>query len=89
MAPGSQLPVGARGSRDRLPTPALVIDLDARPVGDEHGRLDFAPGDRPPPGTRIECVVPHLDPSIDLFDVAHVVSGDVVVDGWTIDARGA
>src|SRR3712207_7618885 len=28
MAPRPQLAIGARGSRDRLPTPALVIDRD-------------------------------------------------------------
>ncbi len=54
-----------------------------------HGRLDFTSGHRPPTGARIECGVPHCDPSINLFDVAHVVSGDVLVDVWAIDARGA
>lgn len=68
------------------------IDLTTssyRPVSDEHGRLDFVSSVRPQPGVRIECVVPHCDPTINLFDHVHVVSGDVVVGIWRIDARGA
>ena len=73
----------------RVPEGIDLASSSYRPVSDEHGRLDFVSGDRPPTGARIECVVPHLDPSINLFDVAHVVSGDVLVDVWRIDARGA
>ncbi|WP_175479516.1 alanine racemase [Geodermatophilus siccatus] len=73
----------------RVPEGIDLATSTYRPVSDEHGRLDVAPGRRPPPGARIECVVPHLDPSINLFDVAHVVSGDELVDVWEIDARGA
>ncbi len=73
----------------RVPEGIDLASSSYRPVSDEHGRLDFVSGDRPPTGARIECLVPHLDPSINLFDVAHVVSGDVLVDVWRIDARGA
>lgn len=84
--------VSKYGSDPRLTRVPEGMDLATssyRPVSDEHGRLDFATGARPPTGARIECLVPHLDPSINLFDVAYVVSGDVLVDAWTIDARGA
>jgi D-serine deaminase-like pyridoxal phosphate-dependent protein len=80
------------GSDPRLTRVPEGIDLASssyRPVSDEHGRLDFTGGRRPPTGARIECVVPHCDPTINLFDVANVVSGDVLVDVWKIDARGA
>lgn len=73
----------------RVPDGIDLASSSYRPVSDEHGRLDFTAGRRPPTGARIECVVPHCDPSINLFDVAHVVSGDVLVDVWDIDARGA
>jgi D-serine deaminase-like pyridoxal phosphate-dependent protein len=73
----------------RVPEGIDLASSSYRPISDEHGRLDFTSGPRPPAGARIECVVPHCDPSINLFDVAHVVSGDVLVDVWAIDARGA
>ena len=73
----------------RVPEGIDLAGSSYRPVSDEHGRLDFASGSRPPTGARIECVVPHLDPSINLFDLAYIVSGDVLVDVWKIDARGA
>jgi D-serine deaminase-like pyridoxal phosphate-dependent protein len=57
--------------------------------GDEHGKLIRAPGaPRPPLGTMIECVTPHCDPTANLHDLYHVVSGDTLVDIWPVDARG-
>jgi D-serine deaminase-like pyridoxal phosphate-dependent protein len=57
--------------------------------GDEHGKLFVSPGEtRPALGARIECVVPHCDPTANLHDVFHVVSGDTLVDIWPIEARG-
>jgi D-serine deaminase-like pyridoxal phosphate-dependent protein len=73
----------------RVPAGMDLAGSSYRPVSDEHGRLDFTSGHQPPTGARIECIVPHCDPSINLFDVAYIVSGDVLVDVWRIDARGA
>ena len=57
--------------------------------GDEHGKLILVPGaPRPPLGTVIECVTPHCDPTVNLHDYYHVVSGDTLVDIWPVDARG-
>jgi len=57
--------------------------------GDEHGRIILPPGAmKPPLGTIIECVTPHDDPTVNLHDVYHVVSGDTPVDIWPVDARG-
>ena len=39
-------------------------------------------------GDRLEVVVPHCDPVVNLYDVIHVVRADRVVDVWPIDARG-
>jgi D-serine deaminase-like pyridoxal phosphate-dependent protein len=69
--------------------PRLVRVPEGMDLAGASYRLEFTSGHRPPTGARIECVVPHCDPSINLFDVAYVVSGDLLVDVWTIEARGA
>jgi len=57
--------------------------------GDEHGRLVLPAGaDKPPLGARIECGTPHCDPTVNLHDLYHVVSGDTLVEIWPIEARG-
>jgi D-serine deaminase-like pyridoxal phosphate-dependent protein len=57
--------------------------------GDEHGKLILPDGAaKPPLGTRIECVTPHCDPTVNLHDAYHVVRGDTLVDIWPVDARG-
>lgn len=58
--------------------------------GDEHGRVDLpnAPN-RLPVGTALECLTPHCDPTVNLYDVYHIMRGDQLVDIWPVDARGA
>ncbi len=57
--------------------------------GDEHGRLVLPPGTaKPALGARIECMVPHCDPTVNLHDFYHVVDGDTLVAIWPIEARG-
>ena len=57
--------------------------------GDEHGKLILPPGaPRPELGSRVECVTPHCDPTVNLHDFFHVVRGDRLVDIWPVDARG-
>lgn len=57
--------------------------------GDEYGRILPAPGHETVPiGTVVECTVPHCDPTINLHDFLHVVSGDRLVDIWGVEARG-
>ncbi|HTZ79017.1 MAG TPA: DSD1 family PLP-dependent enzyme [Stellaceae bacterium] len=57
--------------------------------GDEHGKLILPEGaPRPEIGHRLECVTPHDDPTVNLYDVYHVVRGDTLVDIWPVDARG-
>jgi D-serine deaminase-like pyridoxal phosphate-dependent protein len=58
-------------------------------AGDEHGRLDLTGaqvdiklGDRP------EFIVPHCDPSVNLYDRIHCLRGDRVEAVWPIAARG-
>jgi D-serine deaminase-like pyridoxal phosphate-dependent protein len=58
--------------------------------GDEHGRIELADASRHlPVGSALECITPHCDPTVNLYDVYHVVHGDVLVDIWPVDARGA
>jgi D-serine deaminase-like pyridoxal phosphate-dependent protein len=57
--------------------------------GDEHGRLTLPAGAaKPALGTMIECVSPHCDPTVNLHDLYHVISGDTLVEIWPVDARG-
>ena len=57
--------------------------------GDEHGRVIFAGRlDSLPLGAAVECLTPHCDPTVSLYDVYHVVRGDTLVDIWPVDARG-
>ena len=57
---------------------------------DEHGQLTHPDGAAPPVrGTVIECLTPHCDPTVNLYDHYHVVQGDTLVDIWPVDARGA
>lgn len=57
--------------------------------GDEFGRVLPHPGETHPPiGTVLECTVPHCDPTVNLHEVYHVVSGDCLLDLWPVTARG-
>ena len=40
------------------------------------------------PGDSIACVVPHCDPTVNLYDVYHAVRGDTLEAIWPIEARG-
>ncbi|MBS0334814.1 MAG: alanine racemase [Proteobacteria bacterium] len=62
--------------------------------GDEHGRLmrpasarDSA--DDVTRGERVDFVPPHVDPTLDRYDVIHLVRGDLLVEIAPIEARGA
>jgi D-serine deaminase-like pyridoxal phosphate-dependent protein len=55
--------------------------------GDEHGGI-LNGGMGLQRGHVLVCVVPHCDPTVNLYDVCHVVRGDVLEAIWPIDARG-
>ncbi|HEX3699996.1 MAG TPA: alanine racemase [Phenylobacterium sp.] len=75
------------------PVPAPVTPRFARCAyryfGDEHGLLMRPEGPPVVRGERVDLVVPHIDPTLDKYDVIHVVQGDVLVDILPIEARGA
>ena len=57
--------------------------------GDEHGALTLANAEREIAlGDKIELVVPHCDPNVNLYDRMYCVRGDYVQQVWRIDARG-
>jgi 3-hydroxy-D-aspartate aldolase len=84
FATDGPLPMLAAGLRD----PALAA-LPVQRRGDEHievgataDRLGVVEGDV------VEFVVPHCDPTVNLYDFFCVVSGDALVDVWPIEGRG-
>lgn len=61
-----------------------------RPDSDEHGIIELPDGAvQPDLGAQFELIVPHCDPTVNLYDHFHVVEGDQLVDIWPIEARGA
>ena len=58
-------------------------------MGDEHAAL-VSPGigNDLVPGDPVTLTVPHCDPTVNLYDHYHVVSGDTLVDMWPVSARG-
>ena len=58
-------------------------------MGDEHGAVVFPEAsDKLALGARVECIVPHCDPTINLYDAYHCFRGDTLIDIWPVDARG-
>ena len=57
--------------------------------GDEQGKVIFTDiAARPALGRVLELIVSHCDPTVNLFDVLFLTSGDLVVDVLDIDLRG-
>jgi D-serine deaminase-like pyridoxal phosphate-dependent protein len=56
--------------------------------GDEHGKLTRGTARSYRAGDRVELVTPHCDPTVDRYDVYHLVRDDVLVDIVAVDARG-
>lgn len=58
-------------------------------MGDEHGGITVPEGTaQPVPGTRLATIVPHCDPTVNLYDHYHCVRGDVLKAVWPVTARG-
>ncbi|MDB5458858.1 MAG: threonine aldolase family protein [Caulobacteraceae bacterium] len=56
--------------------------------GDEHGRL-MRPDTAVARGERLDFMPPHVDPTLDRYDVIHLVRGDVLQEIVPLEARGA
>jgi D-serine deaminase-like pyridoxal phosphate-dependent protein len=58
--------------------------------GDEFGKVTLPdPASRLALDSLLECVVPHCDPTLNLYGEFHVVSGDQLTAIWPIEGRGA
>jgi len=57
--------------------------------GDEHGMITRPPGEPVIRGERVALAPGHIDPTLDRYDVFHLVQGDVLVDIVRVEARGA
>ena len=64
-------------------------DCAYRYFGDEHGRLARPEGQPVARGERIYFAPGHIDPTLDRYDVIHMVRGDVLVEIVAVEARGA
>jgi 3-hydroxy-D-aspartate aldolase len=57
--------------------------------GDEHGKLNLAAASREVKlGDRLEFIVPHCDPTVNLYDHLYCLRGDNVEAVWKVAARG-
>ena len=58
-------------------------------AGDEHGIIRMDGASLPVKvGDRIEFIIPHCDPSVNLYDRIYCLRGENVEDVWNIAARG-
>jgi 3-hydroxy-D-aspartate aldolase len=78
-------------STDRPFTPELkgVEGIAYAWAGDEHGRLDLSKASADIKlGDRLEFIVPHCDPSVNLHDRIYCVRAEKVEAVWAVAARG-
>ena len=68
---------------------AKFADCAYRYFGDEHGRLARPAGQAVARGERVEFAPGHIDPTLDRYDVIHMVRGDMLVEIAPVEARGA
>lgn len=57
-------------------------------AGDEHGRITSKTGRSLNVGDRLEFIIPHCDPSVNLYDRIFAVRGQQVEAVWRVTARG-
>jgi D-serine deaminase-like pyridoxal phosphate-dependent protein len=57
--------------------------------GDEQGGVIYSrDGRKLTHGEQLACVVPHCDPTVNLYDCYHAMRGDTLEAIWPVDARG-
>lgn len=66
-----------------------VEGVDYRFGGDEHGILTLRePSQEIKLGDKLELIVPHCDPNVNLYDRMYCTRGEDVVEVWSVAARG-
>lgn len=93
--PSDQLAIvdgGLKAFSTDKPFPPRIKDSSAVTFafgGDEHGKLTFGAGAKAlQVGDKAEFVIPHCDPSVNLYDRIFCLRGDNVEAVWRIAARG-
>ena len=72
------------------PEPLELSGVQYEFAGDEHGRLVLENPSRDiQPGEKLRFIIPHCDPTVNLYDRFFCVRGDIVEDEWPIMERGA
>jgi len=71
------------------PEPLTLSGVTFEFAGDEHGRLTLRnPTQDIQPGDRLRFIIPHCDPTVNLYDRLYCVRGELVEDAWSIMDRG-
>jgi D-serine deaminase-like pyridoxal phosphate-dependent protein len=72
------------------PEPLEISGVQYEFAGDEHGRLILEnPGRDIQPGEKLRFIIPHCDPTVNLYDRLFCVRGEMVEDEWPIMERAA
>lgn len=82
---------GAKAMSINEPDPIVVGEhgITYRARSDEFGSIRYEDPSRVyEAGDKLELIVPHCDPVVNLYDQIYAVRGDVVEAVWAIDARG-
>jgi 3-hydroxy-D-aspartate aldolase len=86
------LDAGLKSFATDMPFPPIVRGIEGVTysfAGDEHARLDVRQSSLPVAlGDRLELVIPHCDPTVNLYDRIFATRGEQVEALWRIDARG-
>ncbi len=64
------------------------LDTPYEFMGDEHGKLGPCLDNTLRVGDMLECLTPHCDPTVNLYDAYSCVRGNVLEDIWRIEGRG-
>ncbi len=65
------------------------LNYDWAGFGDEHGKVSSnTMAQLPSNGSVLELIVPHCDPTINLYNEFFIIQNEKVIDVWTIDLRG-
>ena len=70
------------------PPKPVHVGKEYRFMGDEHGGVGLDDIWRPELGQAMTFKPPHCDPTVNLYSAFHCVRDDVLVDIWSIAARG-
>lgn len=71
------------------PEPLGITGVTYEFAGDEHGRLMSTGGHNIQLGDKLRFIIPHCDPTVNLYDRFFCVRGELVVDEWPIMERAS